>query len=788
MSISSVESIEISRTSSADMDADAPAGTINMKTRRAFDRKGRRIGFNAALTLNTEEFHFTRNYGPDDNRNYKFRPAFGLDYSDVFLGQRLGVTMSLSRANSYSEQYRLTHTYNRTATAADPRPMVLTAIDFKDGPQFIIKDTATATVDFKAAPGLVLSLNTILNFSERTTFNRNLTFTAAANGTAAATGRQNVIGTLTDFRTNGLASNTSRTVGLGGGATDKITDTATIVPKFEYKAGALTFDGNGSYSKSKNSYLGLQRGFASGTAVNTVVGDWRATRPSEDSGEWTINQISGPDWFDMANFRNPRMSDDRRLNITEIYSGALNATWKLPLRAFPTSLKVGGKWIEETRKLSNHSAAYAWSYAGPGGGSTGSWADYPSPHLFDSGTTNALTVYNVANERGMIRYPNRSAIYTLYTEHPEYFVSTTSADNYFNAFIANTRHVRQVVSSSYGLADVRVSSRLQVRAGLRWEATETTSRETDPLPAAQVIAAGFPVNAARRASTIPGINYQYFSRPRIGRRSEYDNLFPSVSAKYSLGHNFQAQFGANKAIARPPLNAISGTWSIDDVNFIVTAPNPNLLPEYSKNYVARLAYYFEPVGSLTLTVTQNDITNLRESHEYTAEEFGYGDDPQFASYDFRAQTNNTRSRRFRGLEVGYSQSLSFLPKPLRGTTVNLAYTRAYASERRPGMSPHRASGNIAYSYGRFNMRVGAIWSDDTPFSGTYGRFRRHEIKFDLSTGWRVSNRLTLYAQGRNVLNGSNRNFDSPRIEGEGAALQRLENHGVTWVFGVKGVF
>jgi iron complex outermembrane recepter protein len=68
MSISSVESIEISRTTSADMDADSPAGTINMKTRRAFDRKGRRIGFNVALTLNTEEFHLSGPTGPTTTR------------------------------------------------------------------------------------------------------------------------------------------------------------------------------------------------------------------------------------------------------------------------------------------------------------------------------------------------------------------------------------------------------------------------------------------------------------------------------------------------------------------------------------------------------------------------------------------------------------------------------------------------------------------------------------------------------------------------------------------------
>ena len=53
-SITSIESNEISRTRGADADASSPAGTINMKTRRAFDRKGRRFGVNASLNFNAE--------------------------------------------------------------------------------------------------------------------------------------------------------------------------------------------------------------------------------------------------------------------------------------------------------------------------------------------------------------------------------------------------------------------------------------------------------------------------------------------------------------------------------------------------------------------------------------------------------------------------------------------------------------------------------------------------------------------------------------------------------------
>ena len=43
VSLASMESIEVSKTISADVDANAPAGTINLKTKRAFDRSGRRV-------------------------------------------------------------------------------------------------------------------------------------------------------------------------------------------------------------------------------------------------------------------------------------------------------------------------------------------------------------------------------------------------------------------------------------------------------------------------------------------------------------------------------------------------------------------------------------------------------------------------------------------------------------------------------------------------------------------------------------------------------------------------
>ena len=94
MPITAIESVEISRTSSADMDASSPAGTINMKTRRAFDRKGRRLDWQVSMSANSGTMTTQKGYGLDDVPRYVIRPNYQLDYSDVFLNQRLGIRLA----------------------------------------------------------------------------------------------------------------------------------------------------------------------------------------------------------------------------------------------------------------------------------------------------------------------------------------------------------------------------------------------------------------------------------------------------------------------------------------------------------------------------------------------------------------------------------------------------------------------------------------------------------------------------------------------------------------------
>jgi len=553
-----------------------------------------------------------------------------------------------------------------------------------------------------------------------------------------------------------------------------------------------------------------------------VSGGWTATRPSPESWEWTIRQTSGADWFDLRSFTNTdtraggtRVNNDDRLWITEKWTGTTNARWAVPfMQRFPTVIKFGGKWDEETRKNNTYTPVEVWSYNGPNGNTTtlnpttganeitswGNWANvgpqFISKHPFDMGTTNALTAFNINGVQGVPPRVNRGAMADLYHAHPELFVNTSTPNDYYNANIANKRQFRQTITAGYAQADLRLTPKLQMRTGVRVERTQNALTEFDPLTRAQVIAAGYPVNAPGtnngRALTVAGLKYQYESQPRAVRHSQYHDYFPSLLFKYDILPNFEFQAGVNKGIGRPPIDNLTGLWVVNESNLTVNAPNPRLLPEHHKVYQSRLAYYFggRSPGQVSVAFSQDEATNFIRSLSYTPEEFGVTD-PDFGAYTFNSTINSEELQRYRNFDFNYSQTLGFLPSEyLRGINIGGTFSRSYANQRRVKLAPYRATYRLGYAYGRFNGSVGVIWIDDRPSDSTYGRIWGAMTKIDLALTWRLTRYASLYVQARNISNVKDRYYESPLgvTEGQRRYLRQMEEYGDNWVFGVKGQF
>jgi TonB-dependent receptor len=795
VSINSIESIEINRVTSAAMDASAPAGNIDLKTKRAFDLKGRRIGLNLGTVFNSQEFTLHKTPGPDDRIGNKFKPNWGFDYSDVFLNNRLGILIGVSESNLYNEQYRVDHTYNRSPTAADPRPQVLTQILLKDGPKWTKRFTTTFTADYRATPSLTFSLNLGYNGYDARFYNRQVTMQASANNTGATTGRQNVSGDgVLSFGTTSGATAASRQVVVGGGNGVKLSHTVTISPRFEYRHGDWLVDGAYSNSRAHNDYDNLARGTVANTTVNNLqnVG-FTASRSGGGEVDWHFTQTGGADWASLANYTNPRISDDNRRDDDELNQGQINFRYLLPVR-LPTFIRFGGKLTDNHRVTSNSNPYDVWRYIGPGGGVTGTFANFPSPFVLFGAGNQPGAVFTSISGAGAPPFPNRDELGELFKTHPEQFergesTGVISVAQYEQGRYLNnpTFDMTETIPAAYVMGNTRIS-RVQFQGGVRYEETRLTSLELNPLSSAEVAAAGYPINASGNPTTWAGMDYKYTSRPRVKRHANYHDYFPSLTAKYAITPNLLADIGWGKTIKRPNLGQIAGTRQIYDSSETVVTPNPNLKPEHSEKVVGSLSWFFGPAMSNNLQVVAgyNEIKNQQIGSTLTAEEYG-NTDPDLATYDFVSFTNASSPVRYKTLEVSYIQNLTFLPMALRGMSINASYTRTQTNRRVYGAVPVAVKGGISYRYSRFFVSLNGVWQDDTPwFQGSTIRYQKSNVKWDLSANFKITPRVSVYVSGRNIFEVPHRIYE--HTDGNPDVIFRYENYGTNWSVGVKGVF
>jgi TonB-dependent receptor len=777
-SLNSMESIEVSKTISADVDANAPAGTINLRTKRAFDRAGRRVSWQANVTAHSEAMNFNRSLGPDeDHQSYKLRPGGIFEYSDVFLNKRLGVVLNISESNVYQEALISTLGY-AIATNADPRPATISSLNFQWAPRFNKRFATTLTTDYKISPTLNVGLGVVYNYVDLWTPQRTVIFNSGTRASVDSTGTDPLLS---------FTSASNGSVQVNPVAVSKMGETLTLLPRLAYKRGNLDVEAKVAYTDSTSWYdpLGRRdsiRDTNTPTASNIT---YRAVRSSPMDLDWKFTQIAGNDIASGASFTNPALTiNDGRFARTAFLSGEVNAVLKTA-KWLPIVWKSGLKSREQLQKFEDDQLARRFIYA-PNGvtAAPGAWAPYRSPWEYSLGMIDGnITSISGAN----VFMPNLRAIADLYRSNPAAFRQDwgNNSDNYYQSYVARRRRFYERIDAGYLMGTTSLRH-LTFRAGLRWEGTHTYANEANPHTPSEVQAAGFPVNTAGVATTIPGIDYQFLSRPRINRTGDYDNLFPSASVKYNIARNFDVHLGYSSTIRRPAYYNLAGVWTIDETARQVRSPNPRLKPETADNYAARFAYYFEPVGQLAATFTQRNVTDLIFTNTLTAQEFGYTGDDDLASYEFVTYDNSVDRIKIRSMELEYSQSLAFLGELFKRLSVRGSYTRLYPSEPRPLITPHLASGGINYTLNRLNLYVNWNWSDDVPRNVTGTIYDRHRSNLDAGGSWRLTNHYSLAVSARNLTNTPY--IRMQRLSSGPTVMTRHEIVGTSWTFAIKATY
>lgn len=775
MSITGVEAIELNNTLTARMDADAPGGQINLRSKYAFDRTDREIILQLGA-VGTSDSTTGDKYFPDDKKHSTIYPSAQFGYGDIFLDGRLGVAFNTSYNANYVQQDRIQTDWSYLA---DGRILPYRVM-WRPGPKMTSRLAANLSADYQLTDDLIVSWRSTYSFYDVEYFNQ-YTFLyfgteSRTYATADSTPTHIVVnpnGQNTRFRTE----YSHRYAG---------TPTYTIAPKLEFKGDTLEAALRPSYSRSEFNFRDNDKGFFVRTDTWLTGVGFTLDRPSTASNAWTITQTAGRDWSDPANYNrdldignNIRSSESDAIN--EQYGANLDLKKQLNLGDLPVTL-MGGVGSRKNDWSTTEGSFQQFQYVGPNHDLTQRDAATVIPST--SNYQFEIIGFNAGNmNQQHWRADDNYAVYDLYQDHPDYFVADTVGN--LKRKLDNNKRIQEDIDAAYVEAETRVGD-ARFDLGVRYEKTQTAARIANVRPVGEVTAAGLSVN------TVEGLLYQYHNGQYTTRNGEYDDWFVSGGVKYDFTERFVGQLAFSQSILRPDYGNLGGVVTVNDDTRVVSVPNPELKPEHATKYFASLQYYLEPSGVVGLSYYKLDLKDMQITGiAVDPQSVGFGSD-EYAGYTFRSAQNLPGTSTNEGLTVEYNQQLTFLPGAFKGLGVFGSITRVNPDGERQNLPERAANFGLGYSYGPFDVKINGNYQgkyrvsplSNTPTTANNGiLYHTSRDLWNVSASYKYSETVEVQLAGRNIFNEPDVIYSN--VPGR---VQQYTIYGSMWNLGVKMTF
>lgn len=270
------------------------------------------------------------------------------------------------------------------------------------------------------------------------------------------------------------------------------------------------------------------------------------------------------------------------------------------------------------------------------------------------------------------------------------------------------------------------------------------------------------------------------------RSITFDHWLPSFNARLDVGGGLLFRAAVSKGISRPDLQLFRSGGAIGDntndlraEGTLETGPlfqlftgNRNIRPVESWNYDLSVEWYFDDVGSITVSGFLKDIEGIVNSGVDTVDFISPS-----GNLVVPVEVNgpvNANGGTLKGVEIGYQQTYDFLPAPLDGlgfagtytyidggqfTNSDLAGNTSLFASSQPlaGVSEHTVNATVFYEKGPLSMRAAYNWRSDFlitprddifPFSPIW---QESTGQLDASIFFSVTDYLKLGVQGVNLL-------------------------------------
>ncbi len=814
LALNNVSRIEVSKVPTPSSPADALAGSVNMISKTAFERKGAELRYAVNLTGNGNAVTLKKTpHGYLDRDTFKLLPGFEFDYT-LPIGRNFGVVVTGMQSDRFNTQDLATTTWNNagTATGASVGNPYLQQFVSRNFPRHTVRTVYSTKADWRVTPNSVLSVGGrwSRNVSARSGGFR-LTANAGTNGTPTpATGRPM---TYNPEFTQGATGRGAVSL-LGEWQYGKTLSYGTDL-NYRFDNGKWKIDSGFNYTGAQP-VLNPARGpvfFNNVTAVLRTPVRVTFTGIGPD-GPKTIqafgNDNQEVDLRDINNYFVSSAVRAPRWQAAGSRFGKIDVRRRLSVLPFPTALQVGAQ--RQYQSIDTRWESASWT---------------PAPDL-GAAVFRYDRFVNQDLPGGFRNFSGLSPgkVYSAFNANPTLFTQTSAqVASAEIARLTSSERAEETVTAAYIQGEMRLlKNRLNVLTGVRFEATTNAGEGMfyDPNAVYVRAADGAFARTAQgarirkpEAGPVGSIDEVRLTRKERGATAErtYDSYYPSLHLTYNIKENFVGRLAYARTYGRPDFSDIIPSATINEAdlepgNFgdptvlqgTIAVRNTRLKPWTANNYDLSLEYYTQAGGVFTAGAFVKDISNffgteVRLATEADLAEVGL--DPKYVGWNLSTKFNSGDAR-VSGVEVSVRHSLGELGAWGRHFTIFANATKlrlegsAYASFE--SFIPKTA--NLGFSYSWKRISVIPKWNYRglnklvavPAFGPDAFRYIDPRTIVDLNVVYRLTPRLALTGSINNLLNDRLTTLVYGSQTPSYARQSVVGDYGAMFSLGIKGRF
>ncbi|GGG19977.1 TonB-dependent receptor [Dokdonia pacifica] len=337
-------------------------------------------------------------------------------------------------------------------------------------------------------------------------------------------------------------------------------------------------------------------------------------------------------------------------------------------------------------------------------------------------------------------------------------------------FLGQNFTVNEDVFAGYILTKQNISDRLTILAGLRLETT-------------YIEASG---------NQIEDLNNDV---SKITETQSYSNVLPGIHFKYELSKQTILRFAWTNTIARPNYTDLVPTREVVFEDEEIIVGNPDLQATTSMNFDLLAEHYFKSVGIVSTGIFYKNINDFIYTFRSQTENDRFG---QGTTGFTLFQPLNGNGASLFGVEIAFQRTLDFLPGFAKNFSLDLNYTYLTSTangirdengiERNdldiPDTSPNLFNASIGYKNPKFSMRLSANFSDayldEIGSSAFRDIFYDKQFFLDLNGSYRIHKNMNFYVGLNNITNQPLRLY-----QGVSSRTNQVEFYDLKFTFGLK---